>query len=147
MGRMPDPDRTARAEAMLDEIFSPAWRQHGGGVAWPTAAGLDFARICVESCYADAWGREGNLDLKTRSLITLTALAALGSSEELKLHVRGALTLGHAPDDVVELFIHLIPYLGVPRMVAAMRCAGEVLREQASRSEPKASEGQQSAQR
>jgi alkylhydroperoxidase/carboxymuconolactone decarboxylase family protein YurZ len=147
MAAMADTDRTARAEALLDKIFTPAWRSHEGGVAWPTAAGLDFARICVEHCYADAWAREGALDLKTRSLITLTALAALGSTEELKLHVRGALSLGHAPDDVVELFIHLIPYLGVPRMVAAMRCAGEVLREQVSRSEPKASEEQQMAKR
>ena len=126
---MPDTDRTARAEALLDEIFTPAWRNHGGGVAWPSEAGRDFARICVEHCYADAWARKGALDLKTRSLITLTALAAIGSAEELKLHVRGALSLGHAPDDVVELFIHLVPYLGVPRMVAAMRSAGEVLRE------------------
>ena len=128
---MADTDRTARAEALLDEIFTPAWRQHG--VAWPTATGLDFARICTEHCYADAWARRGSLDLKTRSLVTLTALAAIGSAEELKLHVRGALSLGHAPDDVAELFIHLIPYLGVPRMVAAMRCAGEVLREHARR--------------
>src|SRR5207245_272426 len=73
---MPDSDRTQRAEALLDKIFTPAWRQHEGGVAWPTAAGLDFARICVEHCYADAWAREGALDLKTRSLVTLTALAA-----------------------------------------------------------------------
>ena len=130
---MADPDRTARAEALLDEIFTPAWREHGGGVAWPTAAGEDFARICTEHCYADAWARKGALDLKTRSLITLTVLAALGNTEELKLHVRGALSLGHQPDDVAELFIHLIPYLGVPRMVAAMRCAGEVLREHARR--------------
>jgi len=144
---MTDTDRTQRAEALLDKIFTPAWRQHEGGVAFPSAAGLDFARICVEHCYADAWAREGALDLKTRSLITLTALATLGSPEELKLHVRAALTLGHAPDDVVELFIHLIPYLGVPRMVAAMRAAGEVLREQVSRSEPKASEDQQRARR
>jgi alkylhydroperoxidase/carboxymuconolactone decarboxylase family protein YurZ len=40
--------------------------------------------------------------------VTLTGARALGSGEEIKLHVRGALTLGHAPDDVVELFIHLI---------------------------------------
>jgi alkylhydroperoxidase/carboxymuconolactone decarboxylase family protein YurZ len=101
-------------------------------VAWPSEAGRDFARLCVEHCYADAWGREGRLDLPTRSLITLTALASLGSTEELKLHVRAALDLGHAPDDVVELFIHLIPYLGVPRMVQAMRLAGEVMRERAT---------------
>jgi 4-carboxymuconolactone decarboxylase len=140
MAAMPDADRTARAEALLDKIFTPAWRNHEGGLAWQSDAGNDFARICVEHCYADAWAREGALDLETRSLVTLTALAALGSAEEIKLHVRGALSLGHAPDDVVELFIHLIPYLGVPRMVAAMRSAGEVFREQASRSEPEASE-------
>ena len=96
---MADSDRSERAEALLDKIFTPAWRQHEGGVAFPSAAGLDFARICVEHCYADAWAREGALDLKTRSLITLTALAALGSPEEIKLHVQGALSLGHAPDD------------------------------------------------
>jgi alkylhydroperoxidase/carboxymuconolactone decarboxylase family protein YurZ len=124
-------DRSARAEALLDRIFTPAWRDHKGGVPWPSAAGLDFARLCVEHCYADAWAREGRLDLRTRSLITLTVLASYGSTDELKLHVRGALALGHDPDDVVELFIHLIPYLGVPRMVHAMRCAAEVFKESA----------------
>jgi len=124
-------DRTARAESMLDRIFTPAWREFQGGVPWATAAGLDFARLCVEHCYADAWGREGKLDLKTRSFVTLTVLASIGSTDELKLHVRGALALGHAPDDVVELFIHLLPYLGVPRMVHAMRCAAEVFKESA----------------
>ena len=125
-------ERNQRAEAILDSIFTPAWRQHEGGPAWPSPAGLDFARLCVEHCYGDAWPRE-RLDLKTRSLVTLTALAALGATEELKLHVHGALNLGHAPDDVVELFIHLIPYLGVPRMVHAMRCAAEVFKEQHAR--------------
>ena len=125
---MAEPDRTARAEALLDQIFTPAWRDHQGGVAWPSEAGHDFARLCVEHCYADVWPRAG-LDLKTRSLVTLTALAALGNTEELKLNVRAALTLGHAPDTVVELFIHLLPYLGVPRMVAVMRSAAEVLKQ------------------
>jgi 4-carboxymuconolactone decarboxylase len=126
-----DPARLERAEALLDRIFTPRWREHQGGVPWPTAAGLDFARLCVEHCYADAWARDGRLDLRTRSLITLTVLASYGSTEELKLHVQGALSLGHEPDDVVELFIHLIPYLGVPRMVHAMRCAAEVFEKRA----------------
>jgi alkylhydroperoxidase/carboxymuconolactone decarboxylase family protein YurZ len=125
---MEDGDRRARAEAILDRIFTPAWREHGGGVAWPSAAGHDFARLCVEHCYGDAWSRQ-SIDLKTRSLITLTVLATLGSQDELKLHVRGALNLGHTPDDIVELFIHLVPYVGVPRMVQAMRLAGQVFRD------------------
>ena len=125
---MGDDDRKARAEAILDQIFTPAWREHGGGVAWPSAAGHDFARLCVEHCYGDAWSRPA-IDLKTRSLITMRVLATLGSQDELKLHVRGALNLGHKPDDIVELFIHLVPYVGVPRMVQAMRLAGQVFRE------------------
>jgi alkylhydroperoxidase/carboxymuconolactone decarboxylase family protein YurZ len=130
----PSDERTASAEAILDRIFTPSWREHGGGVARESAAGRDFARLCVEHCYADAWARSdadgsGRLDMRTRSLVTLAALAALGATEELKLHVRGALNLGHEPDDVVELFIQLLPYLGVPRMVQAMRLAGEVFSE------------------
>ena len=69
--------------------------------------------------------------MKTRSLLTLTVLATLGNEQELKLHVQGALNLGHEPDDIVELFIHLMPYIGVPRVVAAMRLAGQVFRERA----------------
>jgi alkylhydroperoxidase/carboxymuconolactone decarboxylase family protein YurZ len=130
---MQEGERRARAEAILDEIFTPAWRDHAGGVAWPSAAGNDFARLCVEHCYADAWARPGKLDRKTRSLVTLAVLATLGSQEELQIHVRGALNLGHQPDDIVELFIHLLPYAGVPRMVQAMRLAGQVLREEGRR--------------
>ena len=50
-------------------------------------------------------------------------------TDELKLHIRGALNLGHTPDDIAELFVQLLPYVGTPRMVQAMRLAGEVFRE------------------
>jgi alkylhydroperoxidase/carboxymuconolactone decarboxylase family protein YurZ len=121
--------RLERAEAMLDKIFTPSWREHGGGVPVDSPAGRDFARLAVEHCYADAWSRGGRFDEKLRSLITLTALATMGATEELKLHVRGALNLGHQPDDIAELFVQLLPYVGTPRMVQAMRLAGEVFDE------------------
>jgi len=126
-------ERTARAEAMLDRIFTPAWREQRGKGPKQSASASDFARLCTEHCYADAWSREGNLDLKTRSLITLTVLVSLGSTDELKLHLNGALNLGHQPDDIVELFIHLLPYLGTPRLVHAMRCASEVFEQRAGK--------------
>ncbi len=132
MPGLPESERSRRAEAILDQIFTPAWRQHEGGVAWPSEAGQDFARLAVEHCYGDAWAR-GRLDAKTRSLLTLTVLATLGNETELRLHVQGALNLGHEADDVVELFIHLMPYIGVPRVVQAMRIAGPVLQENAAR--------------
>lgn len=122
-------ERTAKAEAILDQVFTPAWREHGGGVPVATPAGLDFAQLAVEHCYADAWARGGRFDVKARSLFTLVALATLGCTDELKLHIRGALNLGHAPDDIAELFVQILPYVGTPRMVQAMRLAGEVFRE------------------
>ena len=36
------------------------------------------------------------------------------------MHVRGALNLGHAPDDIAELFVQILPYVGTPKMVQAM---------------------------
>lgn len=124
--------RTAKAEAILDQVFTPAWRSHGGGVSVTTPAGQDFARLAVEHCYADAWARGGRFDVPQRSLFTLVALATLGCTDELKLHIRGALNLGHSPDDIAELFVQLLPYVGTPRMVQAMRLAGEVFRESKS---------------
>lgn len=121
--------RTARAEAVLDRVFTPAWRTHGGGVPVRTPAGLDFARLAVEHCYADSWARGGRFGVEERSLFTLVALATLGCTDELKLHVRGALNLGHTPDDIAELFVQILPYVGTPRMVQAMRLAGEVFAE------------------
>lgn len=121
--------RTEKAESILDQVFTPAWRTHGGGVPVKTPAGLDFARLAVEHCYADAWARGGRFDVKTRSLFTLVALATLGCTDELKLHIRGALNLGHSQDDIAELFVQLLPYVGTPRMVQAMRLAGEVFSE------------------
>ena len=121
--------RTEKAEAILDQVFTPSWRSHGGGISVQTPAGHDFARLAVEHCYADAWARDGRFDVKQRSLFTLVALATLGCTDELKLHIGGALNLGHAPDDIAELFVQLLPYVGAPRMVQAMRLAGEVFRE------------------
>jgi len=121
--------RTEKAEAILDQVFTPAWRNHGGGVPVKTPAGEAFARLAVEHCYADAWARGGVFDVKQRSLFTLVVLATLGCTDELKMHVRGALNLGHAPDDIAELFVQILPYVGTPKMVQAMRLAGEAFRE------------------
>ena len=125
---MADDARTERAEAILDQIFTPAWRTHGRRCRLALRGGPRLRAARASSTATATPGRAPGIDLKTRSLLTLTVLATLGNEHELKLHVQGALNLGHQPDDVVELFIHLMPYIGVPRVVAAMRLAGEVFR-------------------
>lgn len=51
---------------------------------------MAFQRITTEWCWGYAWGRPG-LTPKTRSLLNLAMLTALGKTPEIKLHVKGAL--------------------------------------------------------
>ena len=118
-------ERYEKAATLLDKLFTPIWREMGDKTKTAPVAAQDFGQICVEQCYADAWGRD-TLDLKTRSIITLSALAAMGCHEEIKMHTRIALNIGHTQSDILEFFIQLIPYVGVPKMLGAMRSAGEV---------------------
>jgi 4-carboxymuconolactone decarboxylase len=76
--------------------------------------------------WGDVWQRPG-LDLKTRSMITVAMLTALGKQHELKGHVRGALNNGVTPQELQELLLHATIYCGVPTAVDAFRTAAEVV--------------------
>jgi 4-carboxymuconolactone decarboxylase len=92
----------------------------------------EFTRPLQEYITRNAWGtvwcRDG-LDFKTRSLITLSMLTALGRTQELKGHVRGALNNGASMEEIREVLLHATVYCGVPLAVDAFRAAQEVLQE------------------
>ena len=80
----------------------------------------------TQNAWGDVWQREG-LDLKTRSLITVAMLTALGKQHELKGHVRGALNNGATVEEIQEVLLHASIYCGVPAAVEAFRSAAEVV--------------------
>ena len=92
----------------------------------------DFSREFVELlntyCWNDVWNRPG-LPRKTRSMLNLAMLTALGKDHELKLHIRGALNNGLTKDEIKEVFLQAAIYAGVPAAVAAFRAAKEVFKE------------------
>ena len=62
-----------------------------------------------------------NLDFKERELITLASLLTLGGCEaQLKVHTNAALNVGIAPEQIVEVCTHCIPYAGFPRVLNAL---------------------------
>ena len=79
-----------------------------------------------EHAWGGVWNREG-LPLKTRSLITVAMLTALGKQHELKGHLRGALNNGATPAELQEVLLHAAVYCGVPTAVEAFRTAAEVV--------------------
>jgi 4-carboxymuconolactone decarboxylase len=85
----------------------------------------EFVELLNTYCWNDIWNRPG-LPRKTRSLLNLAMLTALGKEHELKLHIRGALNNGVTKDEIKEVFLQAAIYAGVPAGVVAFRCAKEV---------------------
>lgn len=82
----------------------------------------------TRNAWGTTWCRDG-LDLKTRSLITLSMLTALGRAHEIRGHVRGAVNNGASMKEIQEVLLHASVYCGMPLAIDAYRSAHEVLTE------------------
>ena len=92
----------------------------------------DFNRplqeLVTEYCWGEVWGRPG-LDRKTRSMLNLAMLSALNRPHEIKLHIKGALTNGLTKNEIMEIFLQVAIYCGVPAAVDSFRIAREAFKE------------------
>ena len=84
-----------------------------------------FARHLNEQLFGEVWNRPG-LPGKTRSIITVGVLMALGRGQELRLHMRGALNNGVTPEELKEIVVHVSHYSGVPTAIEGIRAFTEV---------------------
>jgi 4-carboxymuconolactone decarboxylase len=82
--------------------------------------------LVTRHAWGNTWQRKG-IDLRTRSIVTVSMLVALGKMHELKIHVRGALNNGVTPAELQEIFMHASVYCGFPAAVEAFRTASEVI--------------------
>lgn len=84
--------------------------------------------IVTRICFGEVWQRPG-LELKTRSLVTLAMLVALGRHPEIRIHTKGAVANGATREEIREVMIHAFLYCGIPAMVDGLRAAEAVLDE------------------
>lgn len=82
----------------------------------------EFQRWITEMAWGGVWSRPG-LDRRTRSLITIGILAALGREDQLEIHLRAAQNTGATPEDITEVILHVGVYAGVPAAHTAVRIA------------------------
>ena len=85
-----------------------------------------FQNITTEMCWGYAWDRPG-LDRRTRSMLNLAMLTALGRPAELKLHTKGALANDVTVEEIKEILLHATVYCGIPAGLDAFKAAHEVL--------------------
>ncbi len=108
-------------------LFQAIAGDHAGAVI----ANLDtfapgFSEALVGFAFSDVCARPG-LDLKTRELATVAALAALGNAmPQLKLHIGGALNAGCSETEVVEVLLQVSLYAGIPAMLNGLAIASDV---------------------
>jgi 4-carboxymuconolactone decarboxylase len=77
-------------------------------------------------CWGDIWARP-YLTRRDRSLITMAILAAQGRSDELRLHVGGALRNGCDVSEILEVAVHTSVYCGFPTAVQALNTMTDYL--------------------
>jgi 4-carboxymuconolactone decarboxylase len=68
------------------------------------------------------------LDLKTRELLAITSLIALGAPKELATHLEGALRNGASEQEVRETIIQSAIFVGFPNALGAMKILHALLR-------------------
>ena len=113
----PTPGEARRREVMGDAFVDRA-------LSSATSFSQPLQALVNDHAWGSTWLREG-IDLKQRSLCTVAMLAALGHTNELKGHLRGAMNNGATLLELREVLLHVAPYAGVPASVAAFRAAGE----------------------
>jgi 4-carboxymuconolactone decarboxylase len=86
----------------------------------------DFAKLLIEFPFGDIYSRSG-LDLKTREIVVVAALTALGNAApQLKVHLHGALNVGCSREEIVEVIMQMAVYAGFPAALNGMFAAKEV---------------------
>jgi 4-carboxymuconolactone decarboxylase len=93
-----------------------------------TAFDADFQRFITEMAWGSVWARP-DLDRRTRSLVTIAILAALGR-EELALHLRASQNIGVDPHEIAEVLLHVAVYAGVPAANSAFSLAKSLFEKQ-----------------
>jgi 4-carboxymuconolactone decarboxylase len=119
-------DRKERGLRLLDEMLGPdraaqtraRWRQ----------ISPDFESYVVEFLAGEIWSRP-NLDLRTKSLVTIATLAATGRPLGLELNIRMALNNGATKQEIVETLLQVAPYAGFPACWEALQIADSIFHE------------------
>jgi len=88
---------------------------------------LHIQKYLSANCFGDYYTRKG-LDIKTRELLTFSMILSLGGCEpQLKGHIQGNLNVGNDKEVLLSTVTQLLPYVGYPRTLNAIRCLNEVV--------------------
>lgn len=119
-------DQRRRGRHVLGEVIGADY------LAKRDASTNDFNRplrqFSETYAFGDIWSRPG-LERKTRSMLCMAMLTALGKPEELRLHVHSAINNGCTVSEIQEVLYQTVAYCGIPATIEAFKVAEAVLGE------------------
>ena len=121
-------ERRRRGEELLERMLGSRQAKETRD-AWRKIS-PDFESYIVEFLAGEIWNREG-LDLRTKSLVTIATLAAMGRTLGLELNIRLALRNGATRREILETLLHIVPYAGFPAAWEGLAMANRVFEEEA----------------
>ena len=118
-----DPDRRQRGAQKIGEILGQTAEQVEKSLG-DIAPGL--ATYVLETIYGDIY-QSPVLDSHTRQIVTVAALATLGTAApQLRTHIGGAMKCGVSREELVEIMMQLVPYVGVAAAINGVIACREV---------------------
>lgn len=113
-------DRRSKALALLESLDPEAPSRVAENL---DALSDDFLEVILGFAFADVVSRPG-LDLRTREMLTVSALMAMGTaSGQLEFHIRAALNVGVTREEIVEILLQIAVYAGVPACMKGIAAA------------------------
>jgi 4-carboxymuconolactone decarboxylase len=122
---MPESERLQQGRAMRRQLLGDEYAEQVNRTVYDDPTMQKFIDLASETVFGSLWTRPG-LDLKTRTLVCVVSDAATGRPAELALHLRMALRQGWTRDELTEVLLHLLGYVGAPLVREALLTAKEV---------------------
>ena len=118
-----DPTRRARGARKIGEILGQTPEQVEGSLG---ELAPQLATYVLETIYGEVY-QSDTLDSRTRQIVTVAALATLGTAApQLRTHIGGALRCGVTREELVEIMMQLVPYVGVAAAINGIAACREV---------------------
>jgi 4-carboxymuconolactone decarboxylase len=118
-----DPNRRARGDQKIREILGQSAEQVERSLG---DISPDLATYVIETIYGEIY-QSPVLDARTRQIVTVAALATLGNAApQLRTHVGGALRCGVTREQLIEIMMQLVPFVGVAAAINGTAACREV---------------------
>ena len=132
---MPQSEAYKRGEEIRRKLLGDDFVEKANRTTYNDPMMRKFIDTATETVFGALWSRPG-LDLKTRTLVCVVSDAATGAEPELAIHLRMALRQGWTEEELTEVLLHLLGYVGAPTVREAFITAQRVFKEMRAEGKP-----------